>query len=187
MTEPSDVPTARPSRWRARGLAVTTSGTVAGLDYAATALFALEGAALAAVSGLDLFGVLVIAVVSALGGGTMRDLLIGSVPPLSVRTSRYVLLALAGGVAAFSFHASVEEVPDWLLVTLDAGGLALFAVAGSLKGHEFGLPVLSCCFLGTLTAVGGGVLRDVLLDQIPIVLTAEIYATAALLGATVVA
>lgn len=176
--------TARPG---AAGLpTLSAERTVAVLDYGATGLFALEGAVIGAAAGLDLFGVLVIAVVSALGGGTTRDLLIGDVPTLSVRRSGYLVVAIVGGLAAFAFHATVDQVPVWIMISLDAGGLALFAVAGSLKGLDFGVPALSACFLGVLTAIGGGRYRDVLIGRVPIVLQAQIYATAALLGAVIV-
>ncbi len=156
------------------------------LDGGAVLLFALEGAMLAAAARYDLFGVLVVAVVSALGGGTIRDLLIGDIPPLSVRTSRYVVLALAGGLAAFYLYAWFDDIPRGVLITLDAGGLALFAVAGSAKADEYRLPALICAFIGTLTAVGGGVIRDLLLDRAPVILAADVYASAALLGSAIV-
>jgi uncharacterized membrane protein YeiH len=173
----------RPAR---RSSAAAVAAAVSWLDGGAVALFALEGATLAAAAGLDLFGVLVVAVVSSLAGGTVRDLLLGDVPPLSVRTSRYVLLALAGGTIAFAWFRVVEEVPTDLLVVLDAVGLGLFAVSGAAKATEVGVPAVICCGIGVLTAVGGGVVRDVLLDLVPVVLRAEIYATAALLGAVIV-
>jgi len=162
------------------------TAAVSWLDGGAVALFALEGAVLAAVAGLDLFGVLVVAVVSSLAGGTVRDLLLGDVPPLSVRTNRYVLLALAGGAIAFTWFRLVEDVPTDLLVALDAVGLGLFAVSGAAKATDLGIPAVICCGIGVLTAVGGGIVRDVLLDVVPVVLRAEIYATAALLGAVIV-
>lgn len=156
-------------------------------DLAATALFALEGAAVGVAAELDLFGVLVVACVSALGGGTLRDLLIGAVPTASVRDVRYVVVSVLGGAVTFLFFSSGLDAASEVLVLLDSAGLALFAVVGATKAHDFGLPALSAALVGTVTAVGGGAMRDVLVDRVPLVLREDVYATAALLGAAIVA
>lgn len=156
-------------------------------DLAATGLFAFEGAALAAVAGLDLFGVLVVACVSSLGGGTIRDLLIGDVPTASVSDARYLVVAPLAGAAAFVAQRTIGTGDGLVLVTLDAAGLALFALVGAVKAFDRRLPVLACVAVGTITAVGGGIIRDVLLDEIPRVLRQDVYATAALAGAAVAA
>jgi uncharacterized membrane protein YeiH len=162
--------TARPNRF------------VTALDIAGTCVFAIEGA-LAAIAGrLDLFGVLVLAFATALGGG-IRDVLLGATPPAALRDWRYPALALAGGGLTFLLRGGVEQVPAFALVGLDAAGLALFAVAGTQKALECRIPPFIAPFLGTITAVGGGVVRDVLLNHIPAVLRVDIYATAALAGA----
>lgn len=156
-------------------------------DLAATALFAFEGAVIAAGAGLDVFGVLVVACVSALGGGTVRDLLIGAVPTASVSDVRYVTVSIVGGVIAFLTFRGVANNELVALVTLDAAGLALFAVVGATKAMDRNLPVLSAALVGTVTAVGGGMMRDVLVGRVPVVLREDVYATSALLGALVVA
>ncbi len=156
-------------------------------DLAATALFAFEGAAIAAGARLDLFGVLVVACVSALGGGTARDLLIGDVPTASVRDVRYVVVSTIGGVLAFGTYRAVIHDDLQFLVVLDAAGLSLFAVVGAMKAFDRKLPVLSAALVGTVTAVGGGVMRDLLIGRVPVVLREDVYATAALIGALIVA
>lgn len=156
-------------------------------DLAATTLFAFEGAAVATLVDLDLFGVLVVACVSALGGGTLRDLLIGDVPTASVNDVRYVIVSTVGGVVAFAIYRAGLDADSQLLVVLDAAGLALFAVVGATKASDRGLPVLSVALVGTVTAVGGGMMRDLLVDRVPLVLREDVYATAALLGAAIVA
>ena len=135
---------------------------------------------------LDLFGAMVLSFCTALGGGIIRDLLIGAVPPGSIRDWRYGALAFLGGGTAIFFSQFVQEIPPILLVTLDAGGLALFAVAGATKALGYSINPFIAILLGTITGVGGGTLRDVLLARIPTVLRADVYATAAMLGATAV-
>jgi uncharacterized membrane protein YeiH len=154
----------------------TVAHLVPWLDLAATTLFALEGADLAAVAGYDIFGVLVVAVASALGGGTIRDLLIGDVPPASIRNQRYLWAAIIGGAAAFAFHTWVHDIPSWLLTR---------ALPAPAKALERKLVGVMCVLIGTLTAVGGGIIRDLLLSRSPVVLRLDIYATAAIVGATV--
>jgi len=161
------------------------AAVLVGVDAAAVLLFAVEGGALAAEARLDLLGVLVVAVATALGGGTIRDLLLGEAPPDSVRDPRYALIALVGGAATFVFYRYVREIPDPVLITLDAGGLALFAVSGAAKALEFRLAAVMCVAMGGITAVGGGVIRDLLLTRVPVILRLDVYATAALVGAAV--
>ena len=168
------------------GRAARDNRLLAAADLVATGVFALEGALAGIVAGLDLLGVLVIGIVTASAGGVLRDVLIGDIPPLWVRAPRFVLAAVFAGVAAIVFHAVAEEIPAWLLTGLDAAGLALFSVAGAAKALDFGLAGVMAVLMGTITGVGGGTLRDVLLDQVPAVLRVEIYAAAALAGAAVV-
>jgi uncharacterized membrane protein YeiH len=151
-------------------------------DLGGTFVFAVEGA-LAAIAGqLDLLGVLVVSFVTALGGGIIRDVLIGATPPIAIRDGRYPLVALAGGGLTFLFYAFVSSLPVPLIIRLDAGGLALFAVAGTQKALAFGIHPLIAAALGTVTAVGGGMARDVMLNKIPVILRVDVYATAALAG-----
>ncbi len=156
-------------------------------DLAATALFGFEGAAVGAAADLDVFGILVVACVSALGGGTIRDLLIGDVPTASVSDVRYVIVSTIGGALAFGTHRLFFAYEWESVVVLDAAGLALFAVVGAVKAIDSRLPALSAALVGTVTAVGGGVMRDLLVDRVPIVLREDVYATVALLGAAIVA
>jgi uncharacterized membrane protein YeiH len=160
---------------------------VLGCDLAATLLFSVEGAAAAVDARLDLFGVLVVGFATAVGGGMIRDVLIGDLPPAALRDGRYVVAAIGGGALTFLFSELVREIPDAVLTGLDAAALSLFAVSGAAKGLDAGASTLTASLLGMLTGVGGGVVRDVLLNDTPRVLVAEVYAVAALLGATLVA
>ncbi len=154
-------------------------------DLVGTAVFAVEGAIAAMHAQLDLLGVMVIAFIVALGGGVTRDLLIGATPPKAVADWRYPALAFAMGGVAFVFH---EQVLGWsgsTLIVLDAAGLALFAVAGAQKALNFGISPFVSMLMGTITGVGGGVLRDIVLARVPLVLQADLYASSAFVGAAV--
>jgi uncharacterized membrane protein YeiH len=155
-------------------------------DLAGTVVFAIEGALSAMRGGLDLLGVMVISFVAALGGGVIRDLLIGDTPPNAIRDWRYPALTFATGLLTFIFHHAAQHFPSMLVTLLDAAGLALFAVAGVEKALLFRLRPFVAMLMGTVTGVGGGVLRDLLLARVPLVLQADIYATAAFFGAFVV-
>lgn len=156
------------------------------VDFAGTLLFAIEGALAAAHGHLDLLGGLVLAFATALGGGIIRDVLIGAAPPSSIRDWRYPVIAFAGAIAVFFFYVRVQEIPASLLLVLDAAGLGLFAVAGAEKALEYNIHPFIAILMGGITGVGGGTIRDVLLAQVPTVLRADVYATAALAGASVV-
>ncbi len=156
------------------------------VDLAGTYVFAVEGAMAAIRANLDLLGLLVLSFATALGGGVIRDVLIGAVPPNSIRDWRYGTTALAGGGTVFFFYQFFQSVPQPLMITLDAAGLALFAVAGAEKALEFGINPLIAVLMGGVTGVGGGTVRDVLLTQIPGVLRTDVYAAAALAGAAIV-
>jgi uncharacterized membrane protein YeiH len=157
------------------------------VDLIGTFVFAVEGALAGIDAGLDVFGLMVLSFVTALGGGTLRDLLIGAIPPNSVRDWRYGATAFAGGGVVFFFHPLFHLVPTHLMITLDAAGLALFAVAGAGKALEYGITPLLAILMGAVTGAGGGTVRDVLLAQVPGVLHSDVYASAALAGAAVVA
>jgi len=157
---------------------------VRGADLAGTFVFAFQGA-LAAIAGhLDLFGDMVLAFATALGGGVTRDVLMGDLPPSALRDWAYPTTAFVAAAIVFLLEGH-SVVPRQLLLTLDAGGLALFAVAGTAKALDARIHPLSAVLLGTITAVGGGTIRDVLLTQVPAILRIDVYATAALLGAVV--
>jgi uncharacterized membrane protein YeiH len=168
-----------------RSLPISPDRLILGFDLAATFVFGLEGASAAVNANLDVFGVLVLGFVTALGGGIIRDLLIGDVPPAAFRDQRYMAVALTGALVAFAIFAPISSAPNWLLTVLDAGGLSLFAVSGASKALEFGANDLTAMICGVLTAVGGGAIRDVLLNVVPAVLRVSVYASAALLGSIV--
>jgi hypothetical protein len=136
------------------------------VDLIGTSVFAVEGALAGIDAGLDVFGLLVLSFVTALGGGTIRDVLIGAIPPNSIRDWRYGATAFAGGGAVFFFHPLFQRVPVHLMITLDAAGLALFAVAGVGKALEYGITPLLAIMMGAVTGAGGGTVRDVLLAQV---------------------
>jgi uncharacterized membrane protein YeiH len=158
---------------------------VIGLDLAGTFLFAAQGAALAIAAKLDLLGVAVVAFASALGGGMFRDVLIGETPPAALRDWRYAATALAAGVVVFCAYRELARAPANALLVLDAGGLALFSIAGARKALDYGLNPLASILMAGLTGSGGGVVRDVLLNRVPAVLRTDFYATAALAGAAI--
>jgi uncharacterized membrane protein YeiH len=155
------------------------------LDMAGTFLFALEGALAAIAANLDFFGVMVLSFTTALVGGVIRDLLIGAVPPASLRDWRYAAVAFGSGASVFFLHHYVLEIPVPVIVVLDAAGLGLFAVAGTEKALDFGMHPFIAVLLGTITGVGEGTVRDIFLATVPNVLRADVYATAALAGAVV--
>jgi uncharacterized membrane protein YeiH len=115
----------------------------------------------------------------------VRDLLIGAVPPASIKNWRYAATAFSAAMLTFFFYRMVEAFPARLLMVLDAGGLALFAVAGTEKALDYSIHPFMAALLGTITGVGGGTIRDIFLAHVPRVLQSDIYATAALAGAVV--
>ena len=158
---------------------------VLALDLFGTFVFALSGAMTGVRHRLDLFGVLVLSFAAATAGGITRDLLINAVPPASIADWRYIVVPVVAGLATFWWHPTVQRWHSPVLV-FDAAGLGLFAVAGALKALAFQLNPLAAVLLGVVTGVGGGVVRDVLVAEVPTVLHAELYAVAALAGAAVV-
>jgi uncharacterized membrane protein YeiH len=150
-------------------------------DIAGTLVFAIEGAMAAVNGNLDLIGIVVLAFCTALGGGLVRDILLGALPPAALRDWRYPTIPIVAAVLVFFLHRQVRAIPAALQV-LDAAGLALFAVAGTVKARLHKMNALVAVMLGTITAVGGGTIRDVLLNQVPNVLRIEVYASAALVG-----
>ena len=163
----------------------TTATLLLILDLIGTFVFAISGAASGVKSRLDVFGVSVIAFVAGNAGGMARDVLIGAVPPAAISDSRYVVVSLIAGVATFLWYPSVARVQRTVLV-FDAAGLATFAVAGAQKALAYYADPVAAALLGMLTAIGGGMLRDLLVNEIPMVLRGDFYAMAALAGAAVV-
>jgi uncharacterized membrane protein YeiH len=157
------------------------------LDLAGTAVFAASGAAVGVRHRLDVFGVSVLAFVAGNAGGILRDVLIGAVPPAAVAGWQHVTVSLLAAAMVFWWHPRLERLRTPILVC-DAIGLGLFAVSGTQKALGLGLDPLVAALLGMLTGIGGGMLRDVLVREIPTVLREDLYASAALAGAgTVVA
>ena len=157
------------------------------LDLCGTFAFALSGAMAGIRGQLDVFGVLVLAIITATFGGVARDLLIGAVPPAALADWRYLLVSVSAGLIAFAWSSRLERFRHPVRV-LDGMGLAFFAVAGAQKALAFGLSPVMAALLGMVTGVGGGVARDLLINRIPVVLRSDLYAVAALAGAgTVVA
>ncbi len=155
------------------------------IDLFGTFVFALQGASTAVQHELDLLGIMVLAFATALGGGIVRDVLIGAIPPNSIKDWRYPATAFFAAAVVFLAHNQVGRIPYWPLIALDAAGLGLFAIAGAAKALDFGINPFLAILLGGVTGVGGGTIRDIFLAQIPGVLRSDIYAAAALLGATV--
>ena len=155
------------------------------IDLLGSFVLAIQGASIAAARGLDMLGVLVVSLVSAMGGGIIRDVLIGAQPPEALRNWVMVTIALAGGLLTFTAYHYVREIPEGLLLAIDAAGLSLLAVAGTEKALEYGLKGPAAIIMGGITGVGGGTMRDVLLAQVPAVLRVDFVASSALIGATV--
>jgi uncharacterized membrane protein YeiH len=156
------------------------------LDLVGTFVFALSGASAGLRHRLDLFGVLVLAFAASLAGGILRDVLIGAVPPVGISDWRYFTTALVAGLVFFLWDSSVTRLRVTLLI-LDAAGLGLFAVAGTLKALKYHLAPGTAVLLGVLTGVGGGVVRDILVSEVPTILRpTELYAVAAMGGALTV-
>lgn len=155
------------------------------LDLAGTFVFAISGATVGVRRQLDLFGVLVLSIAAATAGGITRDVLIGAVPPAALVDWRYLAAACLAGVITFYRYALIERLYHPVQI-FDAAGLALFAVSGAWKALSFDLAPVTAILLGMLTGIGGGMVRDMLVAQIPVVLRAELYAVAALAGAGVV-
>lgn len=151
------------------------------LDLLGTAAFAASGAWAGIRRKMDLFGVLVLGVVTATGGGTLRDILLGDFPPFSFKDETYLYLSLAVALAVFFLHRRLEFLRHPLLY-FDAIGLGTFVVIGTSKALAFGLGPLGAILMGVTTATAGGVVRDVLANQVPLILRREVYASACAIG-----
>ncbi|MFP8884553.1 MULTISPECIES: trimeric intracellular cation channel family protein [Streptomyces] len=158
------------------------------LDLAGIFVFAVSGALLAVRKNFDVVGMLLLASVTGLGGGLFRDLVIGAVPPAAFTDLGYLLTPLAATVLVFFLHPQVERINRAVMV-FDAAGLGLFCVTGTVKAHAYGLGLTASVVMGLATAAGGGVLRDVLANEVPSLLRwdREVYAVPAVVGAAAVA
>jgi uncharacterized membrane protein YeiH len=153
-------------------------------DLGGTFVFALSGATVGVKHRLDLFGVLVLAFAAGNSGGIARDVIIGAVPPAAIIDWRYIAVSMLAGLVAFYRYRIINRLSSPVLV-FDAAGLALFAVSGAGKALAFNAGPYAATLLGMLTGIGGGMVRDVLVGEIPTVLRTELYAVAALVGAAV--
>jgi uncharacterized membrane protein YeiH len=165
----------------------TVTGSVAlhVLDLVGIFVFGITGALVGVRKKLDVFGIQVLALVTGLGGGFIRDVLIGATPPAALEDWRYLVVPVAAGLLTFFLHPGIGRL-ERLVNVFDAAGLALFCVIGALKAIDYGLSPLSAALLGTISGIGGGVIRDILSGRVPVVLRSEIYATPAFLGAGMV-
>ena len=158
--------------------------TLVVLDLTGIFVFAVAGALVAVRKNLDLFAALVLGGVTGLGGGFIRDVLIGATPPAALADWRYLLVPIAAGLMTFFFHTLVGRV-ERVITVFDAFGLALFCVTGALKAVDYGLEPLPAALLGMVTGIGGGMIRDVLAGSVPVIFEGVVYATPALVGAAV--
>jgi uncharacterized membrane protein YeiH len=165
---------------------VETSTVLLVADLVGVAVFAASGGSAGVAKRLDVFGVVFVGCVAALGGGVLRDVVIDVFPPLAFADWRYSVVAAAAALLVFFFHPHLRRIQGFVQL-LDAAGLGLFTAAGTLKALDAGVPVLGACILGMITGIGGGLLRDLLTGEIPLVLRREIYAVAAMAGAGAVA
>lgn len=157
------------------------------LDLIGIFVFAISGALLAVRKNFDVFGIAFLAEVTALGGGVFRDLVIGAVPPAAFTDLGYFLTPLLAALLVFFLHPEMERIQKAVNI-FDAAGLGLFCVSGTTKAYEYGLGLTASAALGVATGVGGGVLRDVLANEVPSLLRwdRDLYAVPAMVGAALV-
>lgn len=164
---------------------ILVSSLLVAFDLGGTFVFALSGAAAGVKHRLDLFGVLVLSFAAGNSGGIARDVMIGAAPPAAIGDWRYVAVSILAGLITFYWYRTINRLRSPVLV-FDAAGLALFAVSGAGKALAFHAGPVAAALLGMFTAIGGGMVREVLVREVPIVLRTELYAVAALTGAAVV-
>jgi len=152
------------------------------LELVGIFVFALSGGLVAVRKRLDIFGVVVLAGSTGLGGGFLRDVLIGATPPAALADWRYLLVPVTAGLVTFVFHPTLGRMERQVDI-FDAAGLGLFCVTGTLKALEYGLGPVPAALMGMVTGIGGGMIRDLLAGRVPIVFSSELYATPALAGA----
>jgi uncharacterized membrane protein YeiH len=151
------------------------------IDILGTAAFAISGVFAAMEKKLDIFGIFIIAFITAVGGGTIRDMMIGNLPVNWMRTSNYSIVIFASASIAILFYRLIKDYGKILLV-FDAIGIGFFTIVGIRTGIDFNFSAGLCIALGTITACFGGLIRDIALNQIPWILHKEIYATACIFG-----
>ena len=156
------------------------------LDLLGTMAFAASGALAAIRRDMDLFGVLVLGVVTATGGGTLRDIILGALPPFCIQDQTYLYLAILVSLAVFYFNGKLDFLKSPLLY-FDAVGLGTFVVIGTSKALSFNIGFLGAVLMGVMTATAGGLIRDILSNQVPLILCKEVYASACLAGGILLA
>lgn len=154
------------------------------LDLLGIFVFAITGALVGVRRGFDVFGVLVLAGTTGLGGGFLRDVLIDATPPAALADWRYLIVPVGAGLVTFAFHPVVGRL-ERVVDVFDAFGLSLFCVTGALKAVEYGLEPVPAALMGMVTGIGGGMVRDVLAGRPPDVFSSNLYATPALAGAAI--
>ncbi|WP_316669230.1 trimeric intracellular cation channel family protein [uncultured Propionibacterium sp.] len=151
------------------------------LDFLGVFAFAISGGLVGVRRRFDVFGILVLALVTALGGGVVRDLLLGITPPTNLTNLPYMATSVVAGLIAFRFSGSLERVRRFILLA-DAAGLGAFAISATMIAIQHGHPGIEAILVGTITAIGGGMMRDVFAGLVPSVLTQDVYALPALFG-----
>lgn len=154
------------------------------LDLLGTVAFAISGALAGVRKNMDLYGISVLSLVTAVGGGTIRDILVGRIPPFIFRDYNYIVLSLLSALLVFFFYRKVERGYNTLLI-MDALGLGVFTVIGVKVGVDYNIGFIGAIFMGVMTGTFGGMIRDILQGEIPLVLRKEVYASACLLGGVV--
>ncbi|MCW2781308.1 MAG: hypothetical protein JWR35_1757 [Marmoricola sp.] len=160
-----------------------SSPVLVSLDLVGIFVFAISGALVAVRKGLDIFGVLVLAGTTGLGGGFLRDVLIGATPPAALADWRYLIAPVVAGLVTFYFHPALGRM-ERVVTIFDAAGLGLFCVTGAVKALDHGLGPIPAALMGMVTGIGGGMARDLLAGRVPVVFSSELYATPALAGAS---
>lgn len=151
------------------------------IDIIGTAAFSISGVFAAMEKRLDIFGIFIVAFITAIGGGTIRDVIIGNLPVSWIRTNNYSIVIFLSAAVAMLFYKVINDY-DKILMFFDSIGLGFFTVLGIQKGIEFGYAPGLCIALGTITACFGGLIRDIALNDIPHIFHKEIYATACIAG-----
>ncbi|WP_296125582.1 trimeric intracellular cation channel family protein [Pseudomonas sp. Ga0074129] len=154
-------------------------------DLFGVAVFAITGALMAGRKSMDLFGVLVIAIVTALGGGTLRDVILDNHPVSWIRDDIYIVVASLAAIGTVAWVRLTRPIHEKGLLLADAFGLAVFTVIGTEVAMQHNVPHSTAIIMGVMTGVAGGVMRDVICNEIPLIFQKEIYATACIAGALV--
>lgn len=155
------------------------------LDLFGVAVFAITGALMAGRKSMDLFGVMVIAIITALGGGTLRDVILNNYPVVWIRNDLYILVAVLAAIGTVVWVRLTRPIHETGLLVADALGLAVFTVIGTQVAMQQGVPVSAAVIMGVMTGVAGGVMRDIICNDIPLIFHKEIYATACIAGSVV--